>query len=100
MNYTKKERPTRGEPIRIPDFMLSPRERKRKKKKRDLAESISYYGIVSLVICFVWFFLYQDMNWKIAFIGMAVSAVLTVLIVKWRRSHGFGGDESDMDRRV
>lgn len=100
MNCTKKERPTRGEPIRIPDFMLSPRERKRKKKKRELAEGISYYGIVVCVICFVWFFLYQDMDWRVAFIGMAVSAVATVLIVRWRRSHGIGGDESDLDRRV
>lgn len=100
MLAVKKERPTRGEPINIPDFMLSPRQKKRKDKKRKLMDNISFYTGVFFAIWFCWFGMYQDTDWRVAYIGMIASALLVVATVVWRRKHGFGGDNDDMDRGV
>lgn len=78
--------------ISIPEFMLSPEQRKRKREKEDLADSISLYTGVAFGAWFGWSFLCIDERPLLAWIGMGVSAVAVFLVYKWRRAHGFGGE--------
>ena len=89
----KKDAPPRvRRHISIPEFMLSPEQRKRKREKEDLADSISLYTGVAFGLWFAWSFLCIDERPVVAWIGMGVSAVAVFLVYKWRRAHGFGGE--------
>lgn len=89
----KKDAPPRvRRHISIPEFMLSPEQRKRKREKEDLADNISLYTGVAFGLWFAWSFLCIDERPVVAWIGMGVSAVAVFLVYKWRRAHGFGGE--------
>lgn len=92
VDMKKDAPPQRRRHISIPDFMLSPEQKKRKREKEDLADSISLYTGVAFGLWFVWSFLCIDERPVVAWIGMGVSAVAVFLVYKWRRAHGFGGE--------
>ena len=83
--------------INIPDFMLTPTQLERKRKRTQLINDVSFYAAVFCGGWFVWFFLYIETNWKVSIIGMTAMAALIVLISRWRRAHGYGGDGNVMD---
>lgn len=92
IDMKKDAPPQRRRHISIPEFMLSPEQRKRKREKEDLADSISLYTGVAFGLWFAWSFLCIDERPVVAWIGMGVSAVAVFLVYKWRRAHGFGGE--------